>query len=942
VNGIFGLCEAFGKRILGESCTFFACRRLAVSVADAGLIGRRRELLRFADVLDAIRGGQSQALILRGAAGIGKTALLGELARSAGDCAILRVAGVQAERELAYAGLHQLMTPILGGLDELPEPQRDALSTAFGISHGSPPDPFFVALAVLTMLAAASDQRPLVCLVDDEQWLDRASARALSFVSRRLNAEPIAIVFASREVSTDLADVTELVIEGLANADAEALLDSAVRGRLDPQIRAQIIHEADGNPLALLELPRGVDPSDLAGGFGLPAAMALQGRIEDTLAQRIEALPERSRRVLQLAAADPVGDPALIWRAAGLLNIGVDAVRIATESGLIAFGARVQFRHPIVRSAAYQSATHTERQTIHDALARATDQEVDPDRHAWHRAQATSMPDEAVAAELEHSAQRASSRGGFAAAAAFLENAAVLTPHSHERARRFIAAARAKRDAGAWDTTLSLLEAAEASSRDEEQAAAITRLRGQIALDQLRASDAVGLLHAAAIQYEPLDVRMARETHLDALDAAILMGSRDGPNGLVELATSALKAPAASGELRLVDLLLDAVATRTVGSFHDAAPKFTAALDLILSFDPDVHTNQDWVWLLQSNLSALIPAEVWDVDAWHAVASRHVESAREAGALFFLQAGLQDLGWAHIHRGDLAEAQLLVGEDELISQATGNPALPFVPIGLAAWRGDEATAIASIDAISSALHTADTSVVDVFCWSLQALLYNGLGQHERALAPARRVFDGDHIGYGALVVHELAEAAARSGDAESLDDALNWMTARAAACPTDWALGIEARIRAMTSDEPDDWHQRSIMHLSRAGVRPQTGRAHLLYGEWLRRQGRRVDARQQLRTAVDLLESIGAAGYAERARRELVATGVKLRKRSVDSPAGVLTNQELHVALLARDGLSNAEIGMRLFISPRTAQYHLGKVFTKLDIRTRGELAHVL
>jgi DNA-binding CsgD family transcriptional regulator len=910
-------------------------------VPDAGLIGRRRERHRFAEMLDAVRGGQRRTLILRGEAGIGKTALLEDIAEQAGDCAILRVSGVQSEMELAFAGVHQLMTPILNGLDGLPTPQRDALSTAFGLSSGPPPDPFFVALAVLTMLAAASDERPLVCLVDDAQWLDRASTRVMSFVSRRLDADPIAVVFATRDTNDEFTGIAEMLIEGLAGADAEALLDAAVTGPLDPQIRSQIIHEAGGNPLALLELPRGRAPSEFAGGFGFPSAMPLQGRIEETLAQRLESLPSPSRHVLQLAAAEPLGDLDLLLRAARLLGLNADAMRDATESGLIAFGARVQFRHPLVRSAAYHSAPHARRQMIHDALARATDRTTDPDRHAWHRAKATSMPDEDVAAELEYSARRASSRGGFAAAAAFLENAAVLTPSAHTRVRRLIAAARAKRDAGAWDSALNLLDLAEGGTVGGGDSAAITRLRGQIALDQLRASDAVTLLHAAAKQYEPLDVGIARETHLDALDAAIVMGRRDGPSGLVELAASALEAPRSTGELRLVDLLLDAVATRTVGSFGDAAPKFAAALALTLSFDPDVHTNHDWIWLLQSNLSALIPAEVWDVDAWHALALRHVQSAREAGALFFLQAGLQDLGWAHIHRGDLAEAQLLVGEDELISQATGNPTLPFIPIGLAAWRGDEATAVALIGAISSA-PDAEPSVVDVFCWSLQSLLYNGLGQHERALEPARRVFDGDHLGYGALVVHEVAEAAARTGDAKSLGDALDWMTARAAACPTDWALGIEARIRALTSDDPDSWHQRSIAHLSRAGLRSQTGRAHLLYGEWLRRQRRRTEARHQLRAAVDLLDSIGAAGYAERARRELVATGEKSRRRSIDSPSGVLTNQELHVALLARDGLSNAEIGMRLFISPRTAQYHLGKVFTKLDIRTRGELSHVL
>ncbi len=908
----------------------------------AGLIGREREARQLAELVDGFRAGRSRTLLLRGEPGIGKTALLDEVALLANGCTILRAAGVQAEMELAFAGLHQLLTPILGQLDDLPAPQREALSVAFGISGGPTPDRFFIALAVLNMLASASGQAPVLCLIDDEQWLDRTSAKILSFVARRLEADPVALIFASRTKSDDLSGIPEMLVERLTAPHAEAVLDTALSGPIDPQVRAQIVHEADGNPLALLELPRAVDPSELAGGYGFPRAIALSGRIEESFAQRLEALPKPSRRILQLAAADPVGDPALIWRAATLLDLGVDAVRIATESGLIEFGARIQFRHPLARSAAYRSAPQSQRHIIHDALARATDSSRDPDRHAWHRAQACALPDEDVAAELERSAWRAYGRGGFAAAAAFLESAAALTPAPPQRAQRLMAAAGAKRDAGALDAALGLVVAAVALPHDEEQAASLTRLRGQIAQDQLRAVDAVQLLQTSARQFSSLRAPKARVTQLEALDAAVWVGELQGPNGLRSVASAALEAPSAEGSPRTEDMLLDAVAARVIEGHMASAPKFRTVIARVLESDGDARTDMDWLWLLRSKMSAMLAPEVWDFDSWHALALRQSQSAREIGALLYLQFAATYLAWTFMQRGDISAAEMLCNEDRLLAEATGNAPLFYMSLLLAAWRGQETEISDLCEREIESLTTAKLGRVAAFVCYAKSVLSNGLGQHEDALIYARRVFDADHIGLGAFAVTELIEAAAHTGDTATLRAALGWMTDRASSCPTNWALGIEARLHALLSEDADYWHRRSIEHLSRAGLRIEAGRAHLLYGEWLRRAGRRVDARLQLRTAHEILGSMGVAGFADRARRELLATGEKARKRSVETAAGALTSQELHVALLARDGLSNIEIGTRLFISPRTAQYHLGKVFAKLGIHSRGELSHVL
>jgi DNA-binding CsgD family transcriptional regulator len=748
------------------------------------------------------------------------------------------------------------------------------------------------------------------------------------------------LVFASRGRDAELAGLTELVVEGLDEEDARALLDSALTGPLDAMVRDQIVSETRGNPLALLELPRGVTPAELAGGFALPSAVPLPWRIEESFRRRLDALPAETRRLLQLAAADPVGEPSLLWRAAERIAIRTAAATPAVEAGLIEFGARVRFRHPLVRSAAYRSASLQERQDAHRALAEVTDPNVDPDRRAWHRAHAAPGPDEDVAEELSRSAVRAQARGGLAAASAFLERAAMLTPEPARRARRLLAAARSKRDAGALDAALGLLVAVEALPLDALQTAEVEHLRGQIAFDQRRVTDAARLLLGAARRLGPLDADSARETHLEALGAAVWASDLDSRRGVLDAAQAARAAPPGSDPPRVVDLLLDAFALRLTDGYAAAAPALTRALELFLALDVDAGEAGRWQWLTGGRAGAITALELWDFESWHALVARQVQFARDTGALVHLQLALNILAWTHIVAGELNVATQLHEEERLVADATGNPPVAHNEMLLAAWRGHEAPAAELIEA---ALQESPGAVGVIAGTYASSVLYNGLGCHDAARDAAWRAFERDPVGRGPFLVTELAEAASRTGDAALVRAALEWLSERTAVTPTEWALGIEARVRALVSEgeAAERLYRESIARLGRTRLHVELARAHLLYGEWLRRERRRVDAREQLRTAHEMLAAMGVEAFADRARRELLATGETVRKRTVET-RGELTAQEAQIARLARDGLSNPEIGVRLFISPRTVKYHLRKVFLKLGINSRTELGRVL
>jgi DNA-binding CsgD family transcriptional regulator len=880
---------------------------------------------------------------VHGEAGVGKSALLEYVAEKSLGCRVARAAGIQSEMELAFAGLHQLCAPMLDRLKSLPLPQRGALQIAFGLSAGPAPDRFLVALALLSLLSEEAAEQPLICLVDDEQWLDRASAQALEFVARRLEAEAVGVVFTVRNPSGPLTGLPELAVGGLHEIDARALLDSVLTGPLDVRVRDRIVAETRGNPLALLELPRGLTPAELAGGFAVPGLVPISGRIEAEFRRRLDALPAETRLLLIVASAEPVGDPALVWRAAEQLGIEGGAVTPAAEAGLLEFGHRVLFRHPIVRSVVYRSASRQERQDVHRALGEATDPEIDPDQRAWHRAQASPGPDEDVAEELERAAGRAQARGGASAAAAFLEHAAMLTPGPARRAQRLVAAARAKRNAGALDAALGLLISVETGPPDALRTAQVEHLRGQIALMQGRGGDAARLLLGAAKRFEPLDSELARETHLESLRAAMWVDDLDSPGGVRGAAEAARSAPTSPGQRRDVDVLLDAFAIRLTQGYAPAAPLLNRVLQQFLDLSVTTDEVGRWLWLGGASTSVELAIELWDADSSHALAVQIAEFVRDAGALANLQFALIILAWSHLVAGELTTAALRIEEHRLIAEVTGNPPVRYAGMVLAAWRGEESPATELIEASQRQAITGGLGRLANFAAYASSVLYNGLGRYEAARDAALRVFERDQIGFGPFVVPELAEAASRTGDLALVRVALEWLTERTRVTPTEWALGVEASVRALLSegDIADTLYRESIARLGHTRVRPELARAHLLYGEWLRRASRRVDAREHLRAAHEMFAAMGAAGFADRASRELLATGENARKRSVET-RNELTPQESQIAFFARDGLSNPEIGTRLYISARTVQYHLHKVFAKLDISSRNQLDRVL
>jgi len=905
----------------------------------AGLMDRRSERDALDRLVGAVQAGESRALVVRGEPGVGKTVLLDYLARQASGsgCRVARAVGVQSEMELAFAGLHQLCAPLLTRAGRLPVPQRDALRTAFGLAAGPPPDRFLVGLAVLSLLSGMAGERPLICLVDDGQWLDRASAQALGFVARRLAADPVGVVFAAREPGAELAGLPELEVTGLRPDDARALLDSALAGPLDAQIRDLIIAETHGNPLALLELPRGLGPAQLAGGFGLPAAALLTSRIEDSFARQLAALPEATRRLVQLAAADPSGDQSLVWRAAERLGIPVQAAAPAVEAGLVEFGGRVRFRHPLARSAAYRSAPLPDRQQMHAALAEVTDPQAEPDRRAWHRAQATPGPDEEVAAELERSAGRARARGGLAAAAAFLERAALLTADPARHAERTLAAARTSMQAGAFGKTLDLLATAEAGPLDEFQRARVDLVRGNVAFASGFSSDAPSLLLQAARRLEPFDLELARETYMTAFNAAMNCGHFAGEDVLPEICRAVRALPSLPGTPRPLDLLLDGLALLGTDGRAAAIPALKRAAK--------AHTDMPMEDVLRwGSFSAQACALLWDIEGQHAISARQVQLARGAGALAQLPIFLNALGIATAWIGDFASAASLIAEADSVAAAIGSPVAPFTELKLRSLQGKEAETSALM---AHAIELAATPCVPVAAISAHwaaAVLYNGLARYEEALSGARQATSNPfepHVSVFALP--ELVEAAARAGDTELAHDALARLAETTQPCGNDVAAGIEARCRALLSDAAaaDELYREAVDRLSRTRLRPELARAHLLYGEWLRRENRRTAARPQLRTAFTMFDTMGMEAFAERARRELTATGETVRRRNVETLT-TLTAQEAYIARLARDGLTNPEIGARLFLSARTVEWHLRKIFTKLGIGSRRELPAAL
>jgi DNA-binding CsgD family transcriptional regulator len=888
-------------------------------------------------LLGAVRGGRSGALVVRGQAGIGKSALLAYAMESASDLRIARAVGVESEMELPFAALHQLCAPLPDRLDRLPAPQRDALATTFGLSPGAAPDRFLVGLAFLSVLSEAAEERPLLCVVDDAQWLDRASAQTLAFVARRLLAESVVLLFAVREPSDEFTGLPDVTVEGLRDADARRLLSAGIPGRLDQQVADQLVAETRGNPLALLELPRGLSAAELAGGFGLPGALSLSGRIEESFLERLGRLPDDTQRLLLVAAAEPLGDPALLWRASERLGLVHAVLEPAESVGLIEIGRHVRFRHPLVRSAVYRAATPHDRRDVHRALAEATDAQLDPDRRAWHLAESTGGPDEDVAAELERAAGRAQARGGWAAAAAFLERAAALTPDAGRRTQRALAASQAKYESGAIEDALRLLATADPSALGDLERARVDLLRAEIAFASRRDGDAPSLLLKAARELEAVDASLARATYLEALRATGYTGRLARGAGVSEVSQAVLAAPPPPWPPRPQDLLLRGRATQYAEGFAAGGPILKEALSGFRR-EPDMPRR----WL---SLASYVAADMWDDETWRVLSERYLERARSDGALTTLPLALSHFGYVRAISGELALAESLLDEIRAAIEATGIPSHPYVALWVTALRGreDEFSELAEATA-TDALARGEGFVFGI-ARQATAALNNGLGRYDVALAAVREAVDiepSDEMG-SPRTMPELIEAAVRCGEHRVAERAFVRLAESTRASGTDWGLGLEARSRALLTDgdAADGLYREAIERLGRTRNRLQLARSHLLYGEWLLRQRRRVDAREQLRTALELFTSMGTEAFVGRAERELLATGEHVRKRDVETRAE-LTPKEAQIARLARDGLSNAAIGSRLFISPHTVAYHLRKVFSKLDISSRSQLDRVL
>lgn len=911
--------------------------------AVTALIGRGPECAELDDVLASVRAGTSRVLALRGEPGTGKTALLEYVGRQARDFTVVRATGVESEMELAYAGLHQLCAPLLDGLARLPVPQQDALGSAFGLTTGPPPDRFMIGLAMLGLMSEAVRERPLLLLVDDLQWLDDASAQALTFVRRRLGAEPVGIITTSRPVAdseTDHDDVAELPLGGLSDRDARVLLQSVVPGRIDEDVLRRLLAEAGGNPLALLELPRGLSPEQLAGGYRMPEVRSLRGRIELSYARRIAALPDSTRRLLLVAAAEPRQDPVLVWRAATRLQIAVaDAVPAVAEE-LIDFGGEVRFRHPLVRSTVYRTASSSDRRRVHRALAEATDPVQDSDRRAWHLAHATDGLDGAVADELARSAGRAQARGGMAAAAAFWERAVELTPDPRLRAERALAAARSKFHVGAQDPALRLLAVAEAGALDERSAAAAQLLRAQIAQAVGHGQEA-SLLDAAR-QLEPVDVELARETYRDAFYAAGTAGRLARHDGMLQVARAVRASEALAANQatdRPSELLLIGLAATLVDDPATGVPLLRRALDGVRA-EP-VLTDRATHWL---PLAARVAHDTWDDESWEEITERMIDVARDRALLLMLRAALMSGMALQLFAGRLSRAQAMADECAVLVTATGDVMPPYGPLVLAAWRGQDHPLAELVEDIErEAAERHEGQWISACGWAT-AMLDNGQGRYDKALVAAERgSAHPEELGIATWSMVELVEAAARNGTPERAEAAMRRIDAIADASGTNWALGTAARSRALLTDAhgAEAHYRQAIDRLTRTPMRWFTARTHLVYGEWLRREGRRVDARAQLAVAHDMLAEMGADAFAERARRELAATGATVRRRSVET-AIELTEQEAQVARLAADGHTNPQIAGRLFISPRTVEWHLRKVYSKLGIASRTELGRAL
>ncbi|MFZ2013057.1 MAG: AAA family ATPase [Nocardioides sp.] len=895
------------------------------------LLGRAVECRRLHELLERARGGEGGVLALWGDPGIGKSALLRHVVKSASDVRVLRVQGAGHEADLEFAAIHQLCLPLLDGLGELSDPQRVALETVFGVSPGAPPDHFLVSLAVLNLMTWAARKLPVLCVVDDAHSLDPASVRVMSFVARRLERESIALLFAGRRADPRLVGLPELEVPGLDASDAEALLATVVP--VSPaHVRERLLTEAHGNPGALLELPRGLTVTQLASGLRMPGDDTAPGQVEKGYLDQIRALPTSARMLLLVAAADLSGDPQVVRAALERLGVSDQASLADDVENLLTLDPRVAFGHPLARLAAYRGAGPGRRRAVHMALAGVTDSVREADRHAWHRAAACGGPNESVALALEHSVALAQSRGGLAAAAAFLQRAASLTADDVRRADRGLAAARASLMAGDHDAARRYLDAADRDCSNDRQRLHIQLERAQLELACGRVGDAGPLFQGTAQRLEHHDMGLAREAYLNAWVAAAAEGNQ---TRLADVSRVAASLPQPDHP-QLTARLLSGYAQLVEGDREAAVRVLRPAAAAVQAISDSGLLRLGWV------VSGLGPT-LWDDELFRLTCTMQVRASRGAGALSELARHLGSLAVATAWTGRLADAEALITEAEHVAAATGGTPLPHASLFRAALQGDPTTASALIRSALAKDRPEQPSAIAAAQWSA-AVLHNGLGNYQQAAEAAHAASTHPAPCTSVWALPELVEAAVHVGDRELAGRSLARLLETTRSCHTNWALGVAARCRAMVGgDDPvDPLFREAIDRLGRTSWRPELARAHLLYGEWLRREGRRVDSREHLNQAQELFTSMGMAAFAERARRELLATGATARRRVGAETEAELTPQESQIAGLVRDGHSNTEVAELLFLSPRTVEWHLRKVFMKLSITSRKQLRHAL
>ena len=906
------------------------------------LYGRDAERSRIGELLDGARNARSAVLVISGEPGVGKSALLEDARDQAGDMRVLSGTGVETEAHLPFAALHQIVRPVLGHIENLPQPQAAALRGALGLAAGGSDDRFLVSLAALSLLADAAEVQPLLCLVDDAQWLDDASADALVFAARRLEVEGIVMLFGAREGELrrfEAPGLAELRLGGLDSVTAGALVDRRAGAALSSEIRDRLVAETGGNPLALLELSPALSEAQLSGTEALLAPIPVSARVERAFLSRVYRLPPETQTLLLVAAADESGELAVVLRAAAELGAAADALDGAEQAGLANVnGTRLELRHPLVRSAVYHAAPLSKRQAAHRALARVLDGDVEADRRAWHRAAASVEPDPSVGEELEQAAQRARQRSGFAAASLAFERAASLTTDEEHQARRLTAAAESAWLAGRAERAFMLLEAARPLVSEPIQRADLHRFLGLIEMTRGVPADACQLLLRSAREVASLDAERALQMLNLAGLAAAYTGDKEAAVAIAEVARGL--ALEETPFLRMLSELLIGLGAHAEDDFANAAPRLRVALELAEELDDDAASKQPVALLFAGRAALYLGDDRTAFRAHREAAAR----ARASGALSIVTQILPRLATAEVWAGHWPAAAANAQEGVQLAREMGQHDIVAQLLGMlglvAALRGSE-DECRSLTAETRELASArGLGIVAEFAhWSL-ALLALGLGRAGEAFKRCREISATMVVFWAGL---DRIEAAIRAGERETASAWLDGFEPWAESSGAAWARAVLLHCRALLAHDENET-ERLFLAAFEAHVeaaRPfERGRTELAYGESLRRAGRRVEARTHLQAALDRFEGLGAMLWAERAQLELRASGQTARKRD-PSTRSDLTAQELQIARFVAEGLTNREVAAQLFLSPRTIDFHLRNVYRKLGINSRTALARL-